>query len=300
MTNEKVQISIVIPTIHREKSLEQTLLGLKNQKQVVFEVLVIYQSPLTHLKSEDYPVNFYFLHSNKQSASAARNIGILNSKSEILLFIDDDVLINDDYFVYKHLRHYGNKQLPGVVGRSKEKSINKTTYLRPKRSFNNNIGFFYSSKDYGVSTFLQTGRSNNLSVRKEFAIKVGGMDENYSRGAHREETDFCLRISRQFGKFIYDPNSVVTHLNEFSGGIRSWNDSNYIKAKHHMVGAIYFGLKMAPLRYRHEYFFTTLRYLVCNKTILLRPRLYAKVIVRFISSYITAVKLVTSGPIYLN
>jgi len=296
MTNP--QVSIIIPTINREKSLKQTLLGLKNQKQVSFEVLIIYQSPLTLLKTEDYPSNFSFIHSTIQSASTARNIGILNSKADILLFIDDDIIINDAYFVYKHFRHYSNSKIPGVVGRSIDK--NTTTYSRSQKSFNKNIGFFYFPKNYGTSTFLQSGRSNNLSVRKEYAIKVGGMDENYSRGAHREETDFCLRISRLYGAFIYDPNSVLIHLNEFSGGIRSWNDNQYIKAKHNIVGAIYFDLKMAPLKYKHEYLFATLRYFILNKTILSRPKLYSPIFKRIISSYIEAYKLYKSGPKYFN
>lgn len=292
-------VSVIIPSINREKHLKQTLTCLEKQVGVRFESIVIHQSEYNSLKSSPFQHNISFIKSDLESASVARNIGIDNSKGEILLFIDDDVLITDEYFVYKHFRHYSDNKIPGVVGRSIEKGFNALTYSRSKKSFNKDIGFFYFPQSYGSGTFSQSGRSNNLSVRRALAVEVGGMDENYPRGAHREETDFCLRVSRQFGNFIYDPNSVLTHLNEFTGGIRSWNDNDYLKAKHNMVGAIYFNLKMAPLRYKHEYIFATLRYFILNKTILTRPQLYYPVVKRVLSSYAKAYKLYKSGPKYL-
>jgi len=126
------------------------------------------------------------------------------------------------------------------------------------------------------------------------------MDENYEKGAHREEGDFCLRVSRKYGNFIFDPQARLVHIGNPKGGIRSWNDSYYIKAKHNMVGAIYFVLKMAPLRFKHEYMFITLRYLFLNKIILSNPQLFYPTLKRVISSYINAYKLYKSGPKYLS
>ncbi|PCI99615.1 MAG: hypothetical protein COB15_03900 [Flavobacteriales bacterium] len=296
----KYQVSIIIPTINREDKLKQTLYCLEKQITVTFEILVIYQSEFNQFNIDIFPDNVSFIKSHNESASAARNIGIRNSKSDILLFIDDDVLIKNQYFVYNHHRHYIDKNISGVVGRSFDKYDTPISYSRTSRSFNHIVGFFYYPKNYGVNTFVNSGRSNNLSVRKNIAIAVGGMDENYTRGAHREETDFCLRVSKKYGLFLYDANATLIHLNEPLGGIRSWNDSNYIKAKHNMVGAIYFDLKMAPTKFRLEYFLATLRYLILNKTILIRPQLYYTVITRVINSFITAYKAHKSGPKYLN
>ena len=67
-----------------------------------------------------------------------------------------------------------------------------------------------------------------------------------------------------------------------------------------MVGAIYFDLKMAPLKYKHEYFFATIRYFIFNKTILIRPQLYYKVVKRVIASFFTAYQLYKAGPNYLK
>lgn len=303
MIKNVVDISIIIPTINRYKNLVNTINDLEKQKQVSFEIIIIDQNeecPIDIMERIKSNAHIIYLTSDVASASAARNIGIDNSNSDILLFIDDDVIIDDCHFVYNHYKHYKDKNTVGIVGRSIELSDNSVSYFRSSRSFSKNVGFFYFPKNYGCATALMVGRSNNLSVRKEMAIAVGGMDENYKKGAHREEGDFCLRISRKYGRFIYDPFAKLEHIGSIEGGIRSWNDSDYIKAKHNMVGAIYFCLKMAPISYKHEYYFAALRYFILNKTILMKPQLYIPVIKRSISALIEAHKLYRKGPKYLN
>ncbi len=292
------QVSVIIPTINREDSLNRTLLCLEKQIDVNFEIIVIHQSEFSTLNTESSQSNISFIESNIESASAARNIGILNSKGEVLLFLDDDILIEDNCFVYKHFKHYADKNIIGVLGRSYDHD--KTPFSRTPRSFNKVVGFLYYPKNYGCNTFFSSGRSNNLSVRKDVAIDVGAMDENYTRGAHREETDFCLRVSNKFGDFLYDPNAKLIHMNESLGGIRSWDKNSFIKSKHHMVGAIYFNLKMMPLKYKLELFFITLRYLFLNKTILTRPSLYPTTIKRCLHSFIIAYKIYKAGPKQLS
>lgn len=298
MSNPKV--SIIIPTINRDDCLKETLLYLQKQINVDFEVIIIYQSPITQLNTNSYPDNFYFFNCNDESASAARNIGILNSNSNILLFIDDDVLIDDNKFIFNHFRHYRDADLIGVVGKSYTLNDNSISYERSSRSYNKKVGFLYFPKNFGCNTFVLSGRSNNLSIRKNIAIAVGGMDENYEKGAHREETDFCLRVTRKYGDLIFDPQAKLVHIGNKTGGIRSWNDNDYIKANHNMVGAIYFDFKMAPFGYRSEYIFATLRYLILNKTIIKRPQLYYFVLKRFFHSFIRAYKMNWLGPKYLN
>ena len=301
--NNSFDISVIIPTINRQDNLLNTIADLEKQVDVSFEIIIIDQtidSPVQVISELKKKSNVNYINSKTPSASAARNLGINSSKSEILLFIDDDVIINDKQFIFKHYRHYIDTNTIGVVGRSFEIFDESISYKRNSRSYNKAVGFFYFPKNYGCTTFVLGGRSNNLSIRKNIAISVGGMDENYEKGAHREEGDFCLRISRRYSNFIFDPQANLVHIGNRKGGIRSWNDSDYIKAKHNMVGAIYFNLNMATLRYKHEYIFATLRYLVLNKTILIRPKLYTKVIKRVINSYISAYKLYKSGPKYIN
>lgn len=300
-----MKISVIIPTINRYEDLLNTINDLLNQKFDDFEIIIIDQTDkvneeiVSQIKSNS--ITNYIL-SNVKSASAARNIGINKSKGEVLVFIDDDVIISDTNFLQKHFRHYSDNNIPGVVGCPLELSINqKLRYERHWMSKRGEvIGWLYFPSNYGCNTTVAVGRSNNLSVRKDIAINIGGMDERYEKGAHREEADFCLRVTNKYNEFLFDPQARLTHIGNKTGGIRSWNDSDYIKAKHNMVGAIYFNLKMAPSKYRLEYLFVTLRYFILNKTILSRPQLYYPVLKRIIGAYIKAYRFYKAGPKYLD
>ena len=300
-----MKISVVIPTINRYDDLLNTVNYLVKQKFDSFEIIIIDQtdnvneSIIAQFKSY---ANVHYVQSEHKSASAARNIGIKMSKAEIILFLDDDVIIDDQHFLHKHYRHYYDSDVPGVFGCPIEYSSNrKLVYKRHWMSYRSSeVDWLYFPSNYGCNTTIAVGRSNNLSVRRAIAIAVGGMDENYEKGAHREEGDFCLRVSRKYGNFLFDPQARLIHIGNAKGGIRSWNDSDYIKAKHNIIVAIYFDLKMSPIRYRHEYFFATLRYFILNKTILSRPRLYFSVIKRVIASFFKAYKLYKAEPKYLS
>lgn len=300
-----MKVSIIIPTINRYEDLKNTVKDVLNQDFDSYEVLIIDQTEsgdatIINELSSNSKINY--IRSDVKSASAARNIGINESKGEVLIFIDDDVIIEDNNYIHYHYRHYNDKSVTGVVGCPLEQSLNqKPRYYKHWMSYRNReVAWLYFPSNYGCNSTTMVGRSNNLSVRKNLAADVGGMDENYEKGAHREEGDFCLRVSRKYGSFLFDPQARLIHIGNRTGGIRSWNDSDYIKAKHNMVGAIYFDLKMAPLRFKHEYMFATLRYFILNKTILSRPGLYYPVIARCFSALKKAYQLYRSGPKYLN
>lgn len=300
-----MKLSIIIPTINRYKDLFNTINYLDNQIFGEFEIIIIDQTEdknIDIINNISLKKNVTYINSTVKSASAARNIGLLNSTAEIVLFLDDDVIIEDPYFLFKHYRHYEDKNTTGVFGSPIELNSDQSiTYHRHWMSKRNSVvGWLYFPSNYGCATTIAVGRSNNLSVRKNIAIDVGGMDENYEKGAHREEGDFCLRVSEKYGDFTFDPRAKLIHIGNAAGGIRSWNDNNYIKAQHNIVGAIYFDLKMAPFKYRFEYLFSTLRYFILNKTIISRPKLYYKVFSRCFNSLIIAIKLYNSGPRYIN
>jgi len=301
-----MKVSIIIPTINRYDDLENSIDYLLNQNFQDYEIIIIDQSNdnnvelITKLRSK---ANIHYLyHKGLNSASAARNIGIKKSSGEILLFVDDDVVIEDRNFIYKHYRHYQDDSIPGVFGCPLELNpVQHKRYLKHWMStLNPKIAWLYFPSNYGCSSFIAVGRSNNLSVRRTIAIDVKGMNENYQKGAHREEGDFCLRVHKKYGEFLFDPQASLKHIGNKDGGIRSWNDNDYVKAEHNMVGAIYFDMRVVNFFNWPHYLIATLHYLFMNKTILTRPSLYLLTLRRILKSLTVAIKLLIKGPSYLN
>lgn len=300
-----LKVSVVIPTINRYQDLWKTLGYLNQQKFDSFEIIVVDQTENSESELIDRIKalsSVYYLSSEVKSASAARNIGIAKSNAEVILFLDDDVIIEDPYFIAKHYRHYADPTIPGVYGCPLEQKNNQNPiYHRPWISYQNlDFSWLYFPSNFGLNSWVAVGRSNNLSVRRNWAIAVGAMDENYDKGAHREEGDFCLRLYKKYGPLLFDPQARLIHIGNASGGIRSWNDNRYVKASHNIVGAIYFDLKMAPSRYALFYYFATLRYFILNATIIKRPKLWNLALGRIFKSYFVARKKLKSGPRYLS
>ena len=236
------KISIIIPTLNRQNYLLNTVNYLNLQSFKNFEIIIIDQN-------KPYNLNFYkylkikyknlkikILKQEKKNASSARNLGAKYAKNEILLFLDDDVCIKNKLFLKNHVKNYNDSKVLIVAGRVTDFPFNR----KKKFVFKKNFYFFliyYQKKIflYGV------GRSCNLSIRKKIYFYLGGMDKNFTNGAHKEETDLLFRAKKIGIKVLFDPACHLIHLKVETGGIRNLN---YIKQIFYsMFGDIYFSLK---------------------------------------------------------
>jgi len=93
-------LSIIIPTYKRTDSLKKLLHALLVQKEVVPEIIVVDQNPSGYLQGilPDAP-GVRHLMLPAPNVSEARNKGFLASSGKIILFIDDDLLPEDDFCV---------------------------------------------------------------------------------------------------------------------------------------------------------------------------------------------------------
>lgn len=91
------RISVIIPTYNRIDSLRRTFSYLEKSKLKPLEVLIIDQSNADFSKliqtlcGEEDELNVVYIHLEKPSSTAARNVGIKMSKGDVLVFMDDDV-----------------------------------------------------------------------------------------------------------------------------------------------------------------------------------------------------------------
>ncbi|MBY8021379.1 glycosyltransferase [Vibrio fluvialis] len=240
-------ISVIIPTINRHDVLKNTLIDLNKQKEVSFEVIVIDQSEhipdafLDEVGELNYKVSYY--RQRELSASKARNVGLLKSTSEIVLFFDDDVIVKDENLLANHLSNYKDESISGVFGQILL-TDEVTQDVRRNLSKNETYGWLFFPSNYTARVIQKgIGMAGNLSVRKDACIATGGMDHNFEKGAYREESDFVQRFWKNGFKIVFDPTASLVHIGHKSGGIRSWGASRGLCSQHHIVGEWYFILK---------------------------------------------------------
>jgi hypothetical protein len=97
------------------------------------------------------------------------------------------------------------------------------------------------------------------------------MDENYKRGAFREETDFAMRFLQAGYRFQFDPVASIIQLGARMvqrGGARSW--SNPLEW-HDCIGDWYFNLRFARGRSAIPLLWFSFRHLIASRKHLHRP-----------------------------
>jgi glycosyltransferase involved in cell wall biosynthesis len=210
-----VEISVVVPTIGRE-SLIECLISIKEQSYENYEVIVTGLSKETETIVNSF--GFNFLLSPVASVSKQRNLGIDNSRGNIIAFIDDDA-IADKEWLSNLIKHYKDEEVASVGGKVIPRISGKIPeFLKdlPPGIFKGFIG--ETLLEFTSSTVIDKPLlwASNFSVRKTIFDKIGLFDEELGRSIGNlmgeEETDIQRRILKEGFKIIYEPNSIVTHL----------------------------------------------------------------------------------------
>lgn len=226
-------ISVIIPTYGREEPLQGTLKDLLQQDYPAFEVLVVDQTPKHQPEIEAYlqeladEGQIQWFRVNWASLPGARNYGVRRAKGEIILFIDDDVRIQEHKFLEAHARNYLDRpEIGAVAGRAfdRMKLADSGNKLRiedlPPEAMDPGIAWYYIDLVHTVKPQrVLTARGCNMSFRRSiFTEHRVWFDERYRGSAVREESDFCLRVRKTGLQIWYDPSASLEHLGEDTGG----------------------------------------------------------------------------------
>ncbi len=224
-------ISIIIPTLNRTDFLQQTVdCLLKQEFKYPYEILIIDQSEkedgLMLIYQKSYSIIRYYYISFFRGLPEARNFGWQHAKYDYILYIDDDIIC-DSNLLEEHYKFISKEDIGIVAGGITEKykenpkcKIGRFNYI----TANPNRGFH--QKENG---FVDHAGGGNFSVKKNVLEKVGGIDENLTKGAALyEETDFCLRAGNIGYKIFFNYNAHVYHLAAQTGGCRIEDIDKYI------------------------------------------------------------------------
>lgn len=205
-------ISIIIPTYNRADALKLTLTYLEKQTLSPnnFEVIVIDDGSTDRtaemVSNLNAPFRLQYFQQGNKGAAAARNLGAQEAQAEILLFLDADV-VPDENLIQAHLTEHAHTNPRLVVGRVK-------TWKRYSTSSNEQvIDPDAVSMDYGeiarpLPFYMLLG--GNFSVRKTIFRSLGGFDEKFpSAGA--EETEFAYRALNTHIHLFYQPAAIGYH-----------------------------------------------------------------------------------------
>lgn len=219
-----MKVSVIIATIEREKDLNRTLRSIEENIVKPFEVLIIDQGNINPIKLKCFNLNIVLIKINKKSLAQARNIGLKLAKGDIFTFLDDDVILDENYFkeVLNSFKKYnGIKVVHGKITNFRTNkmleffrgiffgpgSLMKDNYVRT----NNFAVIFY--KSYSKSEkYCMWASGSNMNVKKE-VFNYERFDSQLIRYSLGEDIDFSFRVYKRFGfnSILFQPKARLLH-----------------------------------------------------------------------------------------
>lgn len=272
-----MNISVIIPTLNKLPRLKLVLASLMNQINVSCDVEVIIiddnstDETNIFLTSKKFPFKLnYYKNSTAKGRAYSRNKGLELAKNELIIFIDDDVILEPD-FINQHysiqnkknciahgkimdlpfLRYFANPSA-GIFYHDFAKPNRNTSLLKFLITENDVISNFNAicsqAKIANLEKIIQTCLSNlpgvidwiaftggNLSAPKSWIIDAGGFDEKFGLTWGCEDLELGYRLFKRKFPFKYASNAIDYHIVHFRANYAEEHHKNakYFFNKHH-------------------------------------------------------------------
>ncbi len=208
-----MHVSVVIITRNRHSLLTKALDSIEHQSVRLDEVVIIGGSDIPYRIStkQDQQITFRYIPDTGRSIPCARNIGVEQSKGDIVFFVDDDCILDADAIkeVHKQFRHSPRTQ--AVVGRTRNgapdnmyASVQRYYYERWLRSFGLTFNVVQRLPDGCLMDFEILAAKKSLLQKYPFNPELPfGRDEDVEIG---------VRIHRDTQDIYFNPFIEADHI----------------------------------------------------------------------------------------
>lgn len=217
-------ISVIIPTYGRGKALIETLESLNNQTVLPDEVIIVDESPqdirkLLRSSHFRFPIKYIWNPSKFRSLARSRNVGKKMAKGDIVLFLDDDVILEPDFIerilgaFRKHPHLLGamgqitNTKKCGLFYQVLNLMFLRNLQYKPKvrRSFISS--YPYEPKEEFIPTEWLSG--SNMAYKRK-VLERYDFDWRLLKYSYSEDVDFSYSLYQQYKRKVKMPLAMVS------------------------------------------------------------------------------------------
>jgi glycosyltransferase involved in cell wall biosynthesis len=236
---ELLDLSVIIPTRNRPRILKQTIASACDGNGIPRQMIVVDQSDCP-VREEDLidvmpdGIQLVVLHREEPSLTAARNAGIRKAECSIVLFMDDDVLLDSESltrlcrgFLDSSVALIAAPEAEGSAPGKRYPTLLSAFFLRKKPFARYGyicrgavLGRYPDMLEEPVETEWAMGYffAVRLELLKRFSVRF---DERLESYAYPEDLDFSYafikRANREGFRAVLDPHIQVEHL-----GSKEW------------------------------------------------------------------------------
>lgn len=219
--------SIIIPTKDRQKDIVCCLNSILEQTILPDEVVIVDQSTDQEIEQIINGLNYSkklrinYIRSSP-GLTKARNIGVKQSNGEIIIFLDDDIILEKDFV--KYILKVFDTDKAGKVGGVSGRVINEDA--TKKYSLLSICSRFTLNSYPGDGGFRTSGRQTIIcwsdkpaqvqflagcvSAYRRKVFEEFQFDENLKGYCYGEDADFSYRVSRVY-ECRYEPKARAFH-----------------------------------------------------------------------------------------
>ena len=207
-----LDVSVVVPTYNRIEELRTVLPSLLAQDLPAerYELLVCDSN--SNDGTAEYMAAMRAQHPNLwhvagaySGRAMARNAGIAQARSQVVLFNDSDIIASPDLLA-QHWRHHEQQRDIAVVGL--EVQVKSFEDYVDKRDHPEKRGALHPPGRKRLSwLYFLTG---NASARREDLLRVGCFDESFTGYGH-EDLELGYRLQKAGVAILYEPRAVNYH-----------------------------------------------------------------------------------------
>jgi GT2 family glycosyltransferase len=229
-------IDVIVPTYNRYEELRLMLPPLLEEIAAITRPGLEARLTVVH-QNEDLPRKLFewcselerhpalrFVYSSPPGLTHARNAGLAGTTGDLVVFVDDDELVEPG-FLSAHLQaaltHPG---AAGVVGRILSRREGRMTSTHRAIGQIRLTGFVdthFESEDDSAVLVPITPMGGNMSYRRAAMDRWFGpawFDEALGGSAYREETSLAVEIFRRGGYLVFAPRASLYHRESSEGG----------------------------------------------------------------------------------
>lgn len=249
-------ISIIISTFNKSSRLKLCLHFLSNiDVDFATELIIVNDGSIDNtnkiiqeqLKAFDDKISINIINTSNNGRALARNIGAKNATYELLLFLDDDIIIDEETLrshiklhskstnivrgKILHLPYMKSFQDPCILPECSPnlKALYKNMLIDLNKSVDSHFEIFkkYCKEAKFEKLIRRAVLDNNYfkwlcfsgantSIEKKLFYRMGEFDYNFKKTWGCEDIELGYRISRNNNiEFIYNMSCVAYHLDHF-------------------------------------------------------------------------------------
>ena len=200
--------SLIVASRDRPVLLEALVESVLAGDEVPAEIVVVDQSRAPHPRLADSSAPVRYVWSHSVGLSRARNVGIATARHDLLVFTDDDLLVEPNWVGTLVRALVGAGPRAVVTGQVRPTEPETPGGFAPSTKLEQRPAVYSGRRQLGVLF------PNNMALRRSAVDEVGLFDERLGVGStypSSEDNDLCFRLLEAGYRIVYVPEAVVYH-----------------------------------------------------------------------------------------